>query len=249
MFSLSGRGMIGTGSKSTGHKEVYASAGDVAATVTRTQGGVAEISADGKLKVEFDYDGTPLSEGDTVTVEFDSYSEPGTVLSVEDGRACVTIDDDTEFQVDAEARVRGRSGELLGEGVLLSNHPYLVEASYGIIDTVEVTRESFVNAGDTLFTRTDAEYNQTYLDLLAQREDLVEELKELREYQKNPEVVSEYEGYIVSLDVIEGMTYEKDQQFCTIADTSSLNLKVEIDELDIDGVEEGQTAQVVFGCL
>ena len=44
------------------------------------------------------------------------------------------------------------------------------------------------------------------------------------------------------MDAMEGMTYEKDQQFCTIADAEKLNLKVEIDELDIDDVEVGQEA-------
>ena len=58
--------------------------------------------------------------------------------------------------------------------------------------------------------------------------------------------MSDYDGYIVTLDVLEGMPYEKDQQFCTIADAGTLNLKVEIDELDIDGVKEGQKASVVF---
>ncbi|MDO5345485.1 MAG: efflux RND transporter periplasmic adaptor subunit [Lachnospiraceae bacterium] len=227
-------------------KRIYASVGDVASKVSDLHGGVAEISADGKMKVEFTYEGTVLTEGDTVTVDFDSYSVSGTVASLKGDTVCVTIKDDTEYQVDTEAVVWGKSGEKLGEGRLLSNHPYLVEASYGIIDSVKVTKETYVNAGDTMFERSDAEYNQTYLDLLSDREELVEELRELKEYRENPEVVSEYDGYIVSLDVLEGMPYEKDQQFCTIADSESLNLKVEIDELDIDGVEAGQQAAVVF---
>lgn len=227
-------------------KRIYASVGDVASKVSDLHGGVAEISADGKMKVEFTYEGSALVEGDTVTVDFDSYSVTGTVASLDGETVCVTIEDDTEYQADTEAVIWGKSGEKLGEGKLESNHPYLVEAAYGVIDSVEVTKESYVNAGDTMFGRDDAEYNQTYLDLLSDREELVEELRELKEYQKNPEVVSEYDGYIVTLDVLEGMTYEKDQQFCTIADSNSLNLKVEIDELDIDGVEVGQPATVVF---
>jgi HlyD family secretion protein len=121
-----------------------------------------------------------------------------------------------------------------------------VQASYGIIDSVNVTKESYVNAGDTMFERRDAVYNQTYLDLLTDREKLVDELRDLKEYQKNPVVTADYDGYIETLDVIEGMPYEKDQQFCTIADEETLNLKVEIDELDIDGVAVGQKAEVVF---
>ena len=227
-------------------KRIYAAVDDVVTDVVDNNGGLAEISADGKLKVEFTCESAVLTEGDSVTVDFDSYSVTGTVQDVEDGQICVTIKDDTEYVVDTVAVIRGKSGTKLGEGMLKSNHPYLVTASYGIIDSVNVTKESFVNAGDTMFERRDAEYNQTYLDLLTDREELVEELQDLKEYKKNPVVVSDYDGYIVSLDVLEGMPYEKDQQFCTIADAGTLNLKVEIDELDIDGVKEGQKASVVF---
>ncbi len=227
-------------------KRIYAAEGDVVSDVVELNGGLLEISADSKLKVEFTCSDTSLSEGDSVTVEFDTWSVTGTIEEIEDGKIRVTIADDTSYMVDTEATVRGKSGAVLGTGKLLSNHPYLVIADYGIISSVEVTRESNVSAGDTLFERTDAQYNQAYLDLLTDREELVDDLRELREYQKNPVVVSEYDGYIVTLDVLEGMPYEKDQQFCTVADEATLDLKVEIDELDIDGVEAGQNAEVVF---
>lgn len=227
-------------------KRIYAAVDDEVSKVVDNNGGLAEISADGKLKVEFTCKDPVLSEGDSVTVDFDSYSVTGTVQEIDGDTVCVTIPDDTEYKVDTEATILGRSGAKLGTGRLVSNHPYLVQASYGIIDSVNVTKTSYVDAGDTMFERRDAEYNQTYLDLLTDREELVDELQELKEYQKNPVVTSEYDGYIVSLDVLEGMPYEKDQQFCTIADAGTLNLKVEIDELDIDGVEVGQKASVVF---
>lgn len=227
-------------------KRIYASVGDIASNVTEAHGGLAEISADDKLKVEFDCEEDTVTEGDSVTVEFDSWSVTGTVVSVQDGQICVTIPDDIEYKVDTAAVIYGKSGARLGEGTLESNHPFLVTAEYGIIDSVNVTKDTYVYAGDVLFERRDTQYNQTYLDLLSKREELVEELKDLKEYQKNPVVISEYDGYIVSLDVIEGMTYEKGQQVCTIADAETLNLKAEIDELDIDGVEVGQKADVVF---
>ena len=97
-----------------------------------------------------------------------------------------------------------------------------------------------------MFIRRDAKYNQEYLDLLEERQEKVEEIRELKEYQKDPVMTSEFDGYIVSMDALEGMPYEKDQQFCTIADAGTLYLKAEIDELDIDGVQVGQTATVVF---
>ncbi|MDO4620601.1 MAG: efflux RND transporter periplasmic adaptor subunit [Lachnospiraceae bacterium] len=227
-------------------KRIYAAVGDVVKSVTDVHGGIAEISADGKLKVEFDTPSVYLSEGDSVTVEFDSESVTGTVSAKEDGKTTVTIDDDTDYNVDTEVIVRGKSGEQIGTGKLESNHPYLVQASYGIVKSVSVSKTSKVGSGDTLFTIEDAEYTQEYLDLLSDREELIEEIRELKEYKKNPEVTSDCDGYIVTLDVLEGMPYEKDQQVCTIADEETLNLKVEIDELDIDGITEGQTAAVVF---
>lgn len=227
-------------------KRIFAAVGDVAEKVVETNGGVAEISADGKLRVEFDSDVAYLVEGDSVTVEFDAESVTGTVEQAEDGHFTVTIKDSTEYEVDTVATVRGRSGEVIGEGELKSNHPYLVNATYGIIDSVKVTKKSQVSSGDTLFVRKDVSYNREYLDLLDDREEMVDEIRELKEYQKNPVVVSEADGYIDSLDVIEGMTYEKDQQLCTIADEAKLTLKVDIDELDIDGIYVDQSAEVVF---
>ena len=227
-------------------KRIFAAEDDVVTNVVDMNGGLAEISADEKLKVEFKSSDVTLAEGDSVTVEFDTYSVTGTIAEIDGEDIRVTIPDDTEYVVDTIAVVRGKSGAKLGEGPLLSNHPYLVQAAYGIIDSVKVTKESKVNAGDTLFYRRDVRYNQTYLDLLTRREELVEELQELKQYQKNPVVVSEYDGYVVSLEALEGMPYEKDQEFCTIADEGTLHLKIEIDELDIDGVEVGQHADVVF---
>lgn len=115
-------------------KRIYASEGDLVSQVMENYGGVAEISADAKLKVEFDCAEGNVSEGDPVTVEFDSWSVSGTVVSSGDGKVCVTIADDTEYKVDTEAVVYGRSGTRLGSGKLQSNHPYLVTFDYGTID-------------------------------------------------------------------------------------------------------------------
>lgn len=227
-------------------KRIYAAEGDVAANVVSVYGGVAEIAADNKLKVEFESSSANLSEGDKVTVEVDSDSVTGTVVKAEDGNYCVTIEDQEDYDLGDTAEIRDRSGKQIGSGSIESNHPYLVDAAYGTIDEVRVSKNDYVSAGDTLFTREDVKYNKTYLDLLSDREELIQDLMDLKEYQKNPVVTSENDGYLVSIDVIEGMTYEKDQQFGTVADEETLQLKVEIDELDIDGVEIGQSAEVVF---
>lgn len=227
-------------------KRIFAAPGDYVTEVVDHNGGLAEISADGKLKVEFSGDENLCRVSDTVTVEFESYSVSGRVARAEGGEYCVTIDDSTDYQVDTDATVKGASGVVIGRGKLASNLPYLVRAGYGVIDTVEVSRTSGVSAGTTLFTRTDTDYNSTYLDLLSKREDMVSDLQDMQDYQKDPVIKADTDGYIASLDAVEGMTYSKDSQLCTIADESTLNLKVDIDELQIDGVEPGEKAEVTF---
>lgn len=227
-------------------KRIFASPGDDVTEVVDHNGGLAEISADGKLKVEFSGEENLCKVSDTVTVEFDSYTVSGRVTKADGGQYCVAIEDSTDYQVDTDATVKGTSGVVIGRGKLASDLPYLVRANYGIIDTVEVSRTSLVSAGTTLFTRTDTDYNSSYLDLLSKREDMIADLQDMESYQKNPVIKAETDGYIASLDAVEGMTYAKDSQLCTIADESTLNLKVDIDELQIDGVEPGEMAEVAF---
>lgn len=227
-------------------KRIYASSGDVVSEVVDRNGGLLEISADGKLKVEFQNEKSSIRVGDSVTVEFDSESVTGRIVSAGDGQYTATIPDSTDYQVDTAVTVRGSSGERLGEGKLESNSPYLVRANYGVIDTVEVSKTSQVDVGTTLFTRKDSDYNSTYTDLLSKREDKVQELQDLLDFQKDPVIKADCDGYVATLDAVEGMRYTKDAQLLTIADAQGMDLKVDIDELEIDGVKVGQKADVSF---
>ena len=233
-------------------KRIFAQHGDVASEITDEKGGLLELSADGRMKTEVVTLREDLTEGSEVTVEFGDHSASGVVWSAErdeetgERHLTVTWQDDTSYRVDENARVLDPHGDLVGEGITASAHPYLVRASTGVIDSVEVSLDSNVSQGDTLFTRTASPYNRTYLDLLEKRSDLLEEMEELEKYRENPVVTSPADGYIATLDAVEGMAYLKDQQLCTIADALSMNLKVDIDELDIDGVRIGQSVEVSF---
>ena len=230
-------------------KKIYAEEDDVVSDIMERYGGLAEISADGKLKVEFDLPEnkkTSVHLGDEVRVEVDDHTEKGTVALLDDGRISVTISDEGKYDLGESALVTSRSGEKLGSGVLASNHPYLVRFDYGIIDDVRVEENESVYSGTVLFTLRDRDYNDQYLSLLDDRQELLQDLQDLKACKKNPVVLSEHDGYVKTLVVEEGVVYEKDQKFCTVADVSELKLKVEIDELDIDGIEVGQPARIVF---
>ena len=149
-------------------KKIYAEEDDDVSDVTERYGGVAEISADGKLKVEFTLvpgSGTSIHPGDEVRVEVDGHMQKGTIARVDDRNLCVTISDDGKYDLGESAEVTTRSGERLGSGKLASNHPYLVRFDYGIIDSVRVEENESVYSGTVLFTLRDVAYNQQYLQM------------------------------------------------------------------------------------
>ena len=149
-------------------KKIFAEEDDDVSDVTERYGGVAEISADGKLKVEFTLvsgSGASIHPGDEVRVEVDGHMQKGTVARVDDRNLCVTISDDGKYDLGESAEVTTRSGERLGSGKLASNHPYLVRFDYGIIDSVRVEENEAVYSGTVLFTLRDAAYNRQYLQM------------------------------------------------------------------------------------
>ncbi|MCD8012580.1 MAG: efflux RND transporter periplasmic adaptor subunit [Lachnospiraceae bacterium] len=226
-------------------KRIYAKSGDVLSDVVEEYGGVMELSVGGKLKVEVGTEET-LKIGETVTVAFLSYEVDGTVQSEEDGVYTILIDDGANYLVDAEATVTDADDVLIGTGVLQSNHPYLVEAAYGIADEISVDIGDSVSSGSTLLTRTDYTYNGDYLDLLTEREEIIEELTALRELYRNPVLTASGEGIVSNLTLAAGMTVAENETMYSLISTDQFSLKVEIDELDIDGIEVGQTATIIF---
>ncbi|MCD7737234.1 MAG: HlyD family efflux transporter periplasmic adaptor subunit [Lachnospiraceae bacterium] len=226
-------------------KRIYAKSGDVLSDVVEDDGGVMEISADGRLKVEIESEET-LKTGETVTVNFLSYEVEGTVAAREGQSYTITIEDDASYLVDAEATVIDDDDVTIGTGYLKSNHPYLVEAAYGTADEIKVEIGDSVSAGDTLLTRTDYTYNATYLDLLSSRETITEDLKNLNHLYQDPQITAESSGIITDLTISDGMAIQADTVMYTLISTEQFWLKVEIDELDIDGITVGQTATVVF---
>lgn len=226
-------------------KRIFVKPDDVLTEVVTKYGGVMELSVDGKLRVEF----TPtksLKIGDTVTVSFLNHDEEGTVMSEEDGVCTVTIEDDRDYIVDTEVTVTDERDEVVGTGYLKSNHPYLVEAGYGIADEINVENGDSVDSGSTLLTRRNYTYNADYLELLESREELMEKLGELRRLEREPEICAENAGIVSGLVLQDQTVVAEDTQMYRLISTDRFWLKTPIDELDIAEVSVGQTAKVVF---
>lgn len=226
-------------------KRIFAKEDEVLTDVVTEHGGVMEIAADGRLKVEIPAVDS-LKPGETVTVAFLSYEEEGTVVSKEDGICTILIEDEANYIVDTEATVMDEDERVLGTGYLKSNHPYLIEAAYGIVDEIHVDTGDYVERGSTLLSRRSYTYNGAYLDLLDNREELTQKLQELRQLERDPVLCAQADGILSGLMLSDAMPVQEGSVMYHLISTEQFWLKVAIDELDIAGVQEGQTATVVF---
>lgn len=233
-------------SKVTGRvKVINAGAGDAVNSVMKEYGSLMEIASDGKLKVMVSAE-TVLAENSEVTVKFGDYSEEGTVISSENNQLTVTISDGYDYNVGEKASVYDSEDKLLGEGTLEINMPYHVTGDYGTIDSISIDLNDKVYDGSTLLYLENVKNYPGYTDLIDKRNLKIEELWDLKEYRRTQAITAPVSGIISNMTATAGMTVLKDSEFCDILDNSIYQLKAEIDELDIDGVKEGQTAKVVF---
>ena len=150
------------------------------------------------------------------------------------------FDDDSEYDVDLKASVYDEEDHLLGEGVIVSRHPYLVEAYYGRADDIRVSVGDWVDNGSTLLTRTEVAYNADYLGLLSDREEILADLQEMRGLKEDPVIKAEENGIISSMLLSDRAPVAEDASMYTLIRTDWYKLQTQIDELDIDGVEAGQ---------
>ena len=230
-------------------RRIFIQEGELLTDVTSTYGGVMEIAAAGELKVEF----TPaqaLATGTDVTVRFDndggSYEANGYILQMEDGLATAVFDDSADYDVDLEAQIYDKEDHLLGSGTIQSRHPYLVEGSYGKADEIRVSTGEWVDSGSTLLTRTETAYNSAYHELLKRREETMDDLQSLRHLKEEPVITASSEGILSSLLLQDAAPIVEGSPMYTLLLTDTWVLKAQVDELDIDGVQTGQEASIIF---
>lgn len=226
-------------------KRIFAKEDEYLTDVVADHGGVMEIAADGRLKVEIP-EVSSLKVGEEVTVAFLNYEEDGIVSEKKNGICTIVIEDAANYLVDTEATVMDEDERVLGTGYLKSNHPYLVEGAYGIVDEIRVDTGDYVDKGATLLTRTNYTYNGDYLELLEDREEIMTKLQKLRTLEKDPVLYAPENGIVSELMLMDVTMVQEDAVMYRLISTDQFWLKAEIDELDIAGVEVGQTATIVF---
>lgn len=231
-------------------KRIFGNEGEEVAYVMEQCGGLMEIAADGKLKVEIECEAeVSVKIGDAVTVKFGEFEVSGKIESVAGKRIQVTFADGAEYNVDTEATVLNEAGDILGTGMIQSNYPVIVSGTNGTINSISVKVNDKVTAGNTVIKLKNVEYSSEYLTLLNQREAIREMIETASAYKNGYVVIAESDGIVSGLTAKEGEVLGAGTQFCQILGSDLYQVSIAIDELDIQGISAGQSATVTFDAI
>ena len=122
----------------------------------------------------------------------------GRVAAYSEGEMKVTFSDKTPGVGD---RIKvSYEGDNLGEAELYVNCPLKITSFAGKIKKIKVKVGDTVEQGDTLFTLTDDVSSERYNTLMSQREDLLEDLKDMLAIYESGNIVAEKDGIVRGLD-------------------------------------------------
>jgi len=226
-------------------KEIYAEAGDYTLDVIGQNGALLLLSLDGKMKVEIETD--QLALGDSVTVVDGEDTYTGTVESV-DGKTALVTFSDAATGVDAAVTVQA-GGKTLGKGKAAVNKPVEVTGSAGTVSKVYVSQNKKVYSGTSLFYLKNVPESGEYRALLNQRQAAYETLQAARAIQQKGGIISPEDGIVSAVNTAAGQAAEAGASLFTLYVGDSLEMVVQIDELDIQDVAVGQAAAIEMDAI
>lgn len=229
-------------------KRIWAAEEASVLEVQNSSPGLMELSADGRLKTEIETE-QQMVPGQKVTVVYGEERIAGLIEAVRGNTLTVTFADSGSYEVDAEVTVLDAGDAELGKGKTESSHPVYVTADSGKIKSISVKVNDKVSAGSTLLKLTDTGYSASYIALLEQREQLAEKAEEAKAYRQGYTVTAKSDGIISELTAKEGDILPAGTVFCKFLDTSSYQAVLNIDELDIKGIEAGQQVEVTVDAI
>lgn len=178
-------------------KAIYAESGRAVAETVYAQGALMELSLDGMMAVDIQAQSAAI--GAAVTVTRDDGSElRGTVFSVSDGTATVTMSD--EEAMPGEHVTISVAGEAIGEGALYTHSALRITGYSGSVLRVNVSLNAPVSEGQTLLTITPIGADGQYAALLNARSDLTDMLDALIRAYETGGIYAECSGRVSDID-------------------------------------------------
>lgn len=178
-------------------KKIYAREGTAAADTVYENGALLLLSLDGLMAVDLE---TQAEVGQRVTVTLsDGTALEGTVESVSDGTATVTLSDETA-PLDDSVTVTTKDGETLGTGNLYIHSRLRVAGAYGTVSQISVKENRQVSAGSALLTLKDTGHTAEYARLLNRRTELEDQMESLVRLSKDGILHADCGGIVSGVD-------------------------------------------------
>lgn len=178
-------------------KKIYAREGTAAADTVYENGALLLLSLDGLMAVDLE---ARAEVGQRVTVTLsDGTALEGTVESVSDGTATVTLSDETA-PLDDSVTVTTKDGETLGTGNLYIHSRLRVAGAYGTVSQISVKENQQVSAGSALLTLKDTGHTAEYARLLNRRTELEDQMESLVKLSKDGILRADCRGIVSGVD-------------------------------------------------
>lgn len=178
-------------------KKIYAREGTAAADTVYESGALLLLSLDGLMAVDLE---ARAEVGQRVTVTLsDGTALEGTVESVSDGTATVTLSDETA-PLDDSVTVTAEDGETMGTGSLYIHSRLRVAGAYGTVSKISVKENQQVSAGSALLTLKDTGHTAEYARLLNRRTELEDQMESLVRLSKDGILHADCGGTVSGVD-------------------------------------------------
>ena len=178
-------------------KKIYAREGTAAADTVYENGALLLLSLDGLMAVDLE---ARAEVGQRVTVTLsDGTALDGTVESVSDGTATVTLSDEIA-PLDDSVTVTTKDGETLGTGNLYIHSRLRVAGAYGTVSKISVKENQQVSAGSALLTLKDTGHTAEYARLLNRRTELEDQMESLVRLSKDGILHADCGGIVSGVD-------------------------------------------------
>ena len=178
-------------------KKIYAREGTAAADTVYESGALLLLSLDGLMAVDLE---ARAEVGQRVTVTLSGGTAlEGTVESVSDGTATVTLSDETA-PLDDSVTVTAEDGETLGTGNLYIHSRLRVAGAYGTVSKISVKENQQVSAGSALLTLKDTGHTAEYARLLNRRTELEDQMESLVRLSKDGILHADCSGIVSGVD-------------------------------------------------
>jgi len=227
-------------------KAIYAIKGDLVDAVMEKHGALAIVCPDERMKTVIDAEG--LHVGDPVTVAVGEKSVAGTVVSISSAGATVSFKD-KGFLLDDVASVSKEDGTVLGKGVVQVENPVYITGRGGIVERVRRDTGDKVSRGSKMFDLSGEILSAQLYAQLDQRAELVEDLEDVLADIEALTVYAGADGVISDLNISEEQLVQEGTPLFSVQSCDAFKIEVDIDEVDIAGIDLHEKATVKLDAL